>query len=568
MSHSIANKDDIPPYLDYADSIEISAAMPDVFPDPFDPEPHPLARAAARHLQKRLAESLSLIHSFGLDEGEKDALGKMFGVLVVKDNNGRYGYLSAFSGKLQSGTIVPGFVPPVFDTLDPDGFYIKEEKEISLINEKICKLEKDPHYLDLIRNRETLLAEANDDLAYTKNTFDEAKKLRTLQRQSAHNLPLGEREALLQQLEKESMRHHFELKDRKKYWKNILEQADAVLIAASQEILGLKELRRSMSAALQEKLFQQYSFLNAEGRKKNLAEIFCTEDGILPPSGAGECTAPKLLHFAYTHGLHPVALAEFWWGVSPASEIRRHGHFYPACRSKCRPILGHMLQGLKQEELSAIRWSHDDLRILMEDDYLIVINKPPGMLAVPGKGPEPSVYSLLCQKYPHIQDLTVVHRLDMSTSGIMLIAKTKEAYRQLQGQFIRRQVRKKYVAILIGYSGPDKGRVDLPIRVDLDDRPRQMVCHDHGRQAVTDYEVLERQGIETIVNFYPLTGRTHQLRVHAAHRDGLNAPIKGDDLYGTKSARLCLHAEKLQFLHPISQQKVTVECAAEFQKCI
>jgi tRNA pseudouridine32 synthase/23S rRNA pseudouridine746 synthase len=152
----------------------------------------------------------------------------------------------------------------------------------------------------------------------------------------------------------------------------------------------------------------------------------------------------------------------------------------------------------------------------------------------------------------------------MSTSGIMLIAKSTEVYKKLQQQFIKRSIKKRYVAMLDGVLPGEKGEINLPLRVDLDNRPNQLVCYEYGKKAITLWEIIERTATQTRVYFYPITGRTHQLRVHAAHQLGLNTPIVGDDLYGTKAHRLHLHAESITFIHPISKETLTIHCHAPF----
>lgn len=556
-------KANMPEYVVYPSPAIMAADLPASFPDPFDPVPHEVAVLAAHDLQKRITKSKDLNHCFGFEEGIGSGVGKMFGVLVIRTPEGKTGYLSAFSGKLQSGTQVPGFVPPVFDTLDKDGFYLKGEGEINVLNRRITALESQDEYKALLSLRDKLRSDALKDLQHAKKTHDDAKKSRAEVRLKSESLPEDERMSLMESLEKESMRHHYLLKDRKKHWRRVVEELELSIQEAEKDIIELKEKRKEMSAALQQKLFENYSFLNAAGKSKNLADIFHTDKGLLPPSGAGECTAPKLLHFAFRNKLEPIALAEFWWGISPSSEIRRHGQYYPACHTKCRPILSHMLSDniITPAETN---YRPQDLPILMEDDHMLLINKPAGLLAVPGKGREASVYSMIREKYPEATGPLIVHRLDMATSGIMLIAKSMEVYHHLQRQFIRRTVQKRYSAILEGTVPSGEGIIDLPLRVDLDDRPRQMVCHSYGKQAVTRYKVLRRESGKTWVHFFPLTGRTHQLRVHAAYKDGLDTPIAGDDLYGQKSDRLYLHADRIQFMHPVSGQMIIVECEARF----
>ncbi|WP_333877300.1 RluA family pseudouridine synthase [Flavobacterium sp.] len=343
------------------------------------------------------------------------------------------------------------------------------------------------------------------------------------------------------------------------YWQYKINDAREQLAYYTNQINALKEARKEKSSALQQRLFNEYAFLNQYQELKSLGEIFNGN----PPAGAGECAAPKLLHYAFQHDLKPIAMAEFWWGQSPKSEVRKHQQFYPACTGKCEPILKHMLKGMPVDDNPfAVNWAEGkNLEIVFEDDYLLVINKPAEFLSVPGKQVSDSVQTRIQALHPNA---LVVHRLDMSTSGLLLIAKSNAIHKNLQAQFIKRKVKKRYVALLDGFLMENKGIIDLPLRVDLDNRPNQIVCFDYGKPAQTQWEVVERRNNQTMVYFYPITGRTHQLRVHAAHSLGLNCPIIGDDLYGTKAHRLHLHAQSLTFAHPVSKQEMTIAKEAEF----
>jgi tRNA pseudouridine32 synthase/23S rRNA pseudouridine746 synthase len=323
---------------------------------------------------------------------------------------------------------------------------------------------------------------------------------------------------------------------------------------------------KSKSSQNKISLEQILEVLNAKGEKKDLSELFKDTTQKVPPAGAGECAAPKLLQYAYQNGLIPIAMAEFWWGDSPKQEIRRHGYYYPACKGKCEPILKHMLVGLQVDEnpLQKEALRKKELEIVYEDEWLVVVNKPAGMLSVPGKSDSDSVYQQMIKRYPNATGPMIVHRLDMATSGLLLIAKNKEVHQNLQAQFKNRTIEKRYTAILDGCIKMDEGIIQLPIRPEPNDRPRQVVDHIYGKPAITRYQVIERKAEQTRISFYPLTGRTHQLRVHAAHPFGLNAPIIGDELYGIKADRLYLHAEYIAFQHPITNQKITIEKKAGF----
>jgi tRNA pseudouridine32 synthase/23S rRNA pseudouridine746 synthase len=311
-------------------------------------------------------------------------------------------------------------------------------------------------------------------------------------------------------------------------------------------------------------LFEQFKVLNAKGKEKSLLDIFAEHSGIVPPGGAGECAAPKLLQYAYLNSLTPIAVAEFWVGESPLGEVRRDGCFYGACKSKCEPILGYMLQGLDIED-NALEKGGDisNIGIVYEDDYIVVVNKPSGVLSVPGIMGGTSVQQWLRDEYLHSNELFVVHRLDMATSGLLVAAKSMDAYKELQRQFAGREVKKQYTAILDGMPQKSEGVIELPLAADYDNRPRQKVDYLNGKPAITRYKIIgavERNGRQcAVVCFEPITGRTHQLRVHAAHKEGLDCPIVGDALYGTLNERLMLHASCISFVHPVDKELVTFE---------
>ena len=364
----------------------------------------------------------------------------------------------------------------------------------------------------------------------------------------------------------ESLKDQYYYRQLDNYWKQRLQHTQDKIDVFAHEIAALKEERKVKSSALQQDIFDQYYFLNQQGEKKSLGAIFQHIEELKPPAGAGECAAPKLLQYAFLHQLKPITMAEFWWGRSPKAEVRKHGQFYPACRGKCEPILSHMLEGIEMDDNPMMSNSAIGrfIETVYEDDALLVINKPAELLSVPGKNVEDSVYYRMKQRFPDASGPLIVHRLDMSTSGLMLIAKTKEVHKILQSQFINRRIKKRYVALLDGIVEAESGTIDLPIRVDLDDRPRQLVCYEYGKNAQTEWKVVERIGSKTKVYFHPITGRTHQLRLHAAHPMGLNTPIVGDDLYGNKASRLHLHAEMIEFIHPDSKEWMVVQVDAAF----
>ena len=546
-------------FIPFKESIE-SEVLPERFTYPFYYEPHPLCVKAAEELQMHIEEQTIWQHDF-------DTTGKMFGVLLVKNQKNEVGFLAAFSGKLAGVNHLPLFAPPVYDMLNEKGFYKKGEIALNELNAKIKKLQQNPKIKELQDQLEKEKIRAKQSIENFRNTIIESRKKRKEQRTTGKNT-LDEKalEILVNQLATESVKQKNELKRIQQHWEEQLNSVESKWKELNDEIEQLKKQRKIASNTLQKRLFSEYHFLNISGEKKSLLDIFKETPQGIPPAAAGECAAPKLLQQAFQEGLTPIAMAEFWWGESPKSEIRKHKYFYPACQGKCQPILGHMLQGMKVDENPLLKNSAESksIEILYEDEDLLVINKPNELLSVPGKEIEDSVFFRMKLEYPEATGPLIVHRLDMSTSGLMLIAKSKEAYVYLQKQFIKRTVKKRYVALLNGLLKKDKGIIDLPLRLDIDDRPRQLVCYDYGKNAVTEWEVLESKNGKTKVQFYPITGRTHQLRVHAAHPEGLNTAILGDDLYGEKSNRLHLHAEYIEFRHPRSKDILHFNCKEDF----
>lgn len=544
-----------------------SIPRPDKFTFPFYYDPHPLAVIAMAQVQDYLQTQTEWTHNFGLEDGQEGlVIGKMFGVLVVENKQGELGFLAAFSGKLADSNEFDYFVPPVFDLLDSKGFFRKEEVVINDVTLEIERLEKEETYLSAKSDLEEAIASYQEQLQQYKKEIKESKAKRKQLRESSGHLNETELELLLEDLRKQSIREQYFLKDFTDSNKKKIAALTEAVASFENRLNDLREKRRNMSNTLQGEIFDSYYFLNAKKERRSLQSIFQNTIDHKPPAGAGECAAPKLLQYAFENDLKPVCLGEFWWGASPKSEVRVHKQVYPACRGKCEPILGHMLQGIETDANPMLQnpAENKELEIVFEDEYLVVVNKPAEFLSVPGKNIEDSVYTRMKEKYPDATGPLIVHRLDMSTSGILVLAKDKKVHFHLQKQFIKRNVQKRYVALLDGNVAGDSGTIDLPLRVDLDDRPRQLVCYEHGKRAVTKWEVVDRRDNQTLIYFYPITGRTHQLRVHAAHILGLNAPIIGDDLYGTKESRLHLHAQFLQFTHPITKEPVKIKVDAEF----
>ena len=549
--------------------------FPERMNNPLDYQPHPLCIAVCKELQTYLSERE--------DWREEIDKGKMFGVLIVENAQPasgapKIGYLAAYSGQIGGRSDWDDFVPAVFDYLQPDGYFKTHEAEISGINQSIRKLEANTH----MKEAKGLILQLQEERKHTIAAYQEkikkAKAKRDARREAGSLNPEEEAEMV-----KESQFMKAELRRLKK---SLSEKTslETEYEAYQADILSLKQLRKTLSDALQQWLFSQFRMQNHEGESKDLLEIF--RDAALrdypqatiatsriaalkmvPPAGSGECCEPKLLQYAYSLGYKPLQMAMFWWGESPKEEIRHHLHFYPACNGKCKPILQWMLPASTFEPASVDLSLYNKVETLYEDREIAVIHKPEGLLSVQGKdAAQPSVYALMRSKYPEATGPLIVHRLDMSTSGVMMIAKTEFAYHRLQKAFLNHQIQKKYVAIISGKVIPEKGIISLPLMPDYLDRPRQIVDHEQGKEAITEYEVLEPVDDSHLrIALYPKTGRTHQLRVHCAHQEGLNAPILGDPLYGNeKAARLHLHAEEITFEHPLTGKKMTITRKADF----
>ena len=579
-------------------ALSTSVPSPRQFTYPFCYDVDPLAEAASEELQHYIATT-------GLMSAEKGC-GKMFGVLVVeyKDEEGalQRGFLAAYSGLLGGRNDWQYFVPPVFDAQQPDGHFKRTEREISAINREISAIEHDPQYLQSVAQHEETMKRLQAEVEAFKVEVDVAKARRDARRKSGE--PLSEEEQA--EMIRESQFMKAELRRRRK----AMEQAESTFHNPHATLLkSLHRKRKQMSDELQRWLFAAYRMLNAKGEERDLIDIFREYTHAMPPAGAGDCCAPKLLQYAYQHRLRPVCMAEFWWGESPASEIRHHLHYYPACRSKCLPILTHMLKGLDVAPNPLAQKRHTaEPRVLYADEYILVVDKPAGMLSVPGKADDSASVSVeeyfannSKLKIHNSKFLKAAHRLDMDTSGLLVLARTEQAYVELQRQFASRETVKRYEAVLSGVpkhttphstfhndvpepitqnsklkiqnssTQPDGclEAISLPLIADINDRPRQRVDMEHGKPALTLYNIVEVRVADantavayttkkadkslTLVHLYPKTGRTHQLRVHCAHPQGLACPILGDPLYGTERAdRMYLHAAELTFRHPIT----------------
>ena len=612
-------------FMKHFHPLQTDIARPKQFNDPFDYEPHPLSILAVEEVQRYIMEH---------PEIKEDAdQGKMFGVLIVslprkdegerrkeitseiQDEGAGIGFLAAYSGLLAGRNDWEWFVPPVFDAQDPDGYFKVHERKITEMNHEVELLEKElddfyhqSDYLKMLRTTENLLSEH-------EKKMKTAKVLRDMKRLQRNISPEENAELIRESqfMKAEMRRIKKRCEELEKPWKE-KEQS------LTDRIEQLKKQRKEASDDLQRWLFSQYKMRNAQGETKDLIEIFNDYNGQLPPAGSGDCCAPKLLQYAFENNLQPLCMAEFWWGASPKMEIRHHLNYYPACRGKCLPILGWMLSrrkdegGRTKEITSEIQDSYtqyispssflpppSSIKILFEDSHLLVLNKPAGMLSVPGKTGEESVESMMREYLHDDVNPIIVHRLDMDTSGLMVVAKTKWTYTELQKQFLEHQVEKTYVALLehMPDGKPLKGTISLPLRPDIYDRPRQLVDWENGKEAITEFwitrkdEGRRRKEITSEIQdtkdsfqdtctqyispssflpppssiriiLRPHTGRTHQLRVHCAHQEGLGVPIVGDALYGHRADRLYLHAETLSFIHPKTGERLTFTASAPF----
>lgn len=530
--------------------------LPVRFNNPFYYSPHRLCMIAADEVRANMLGSEAV--------AAEAAKGKMFGVLVVRDKEGGLGYLAAFSGLFMGSNNVDGFVPPVFELQNPDGYFKREEAEISAINGKIKELEASVDYV-AAKGALEAVKRAADEALDSMRAESAANKAKRAQLRAGGTLTADDEAALI----KASQFEKAELKRAQRAWQaKVLEKETLLKIFTDIKACYVAE-RRRRSAALQQWLFRQFVMLDGRGEERTLLDIFKEHRGCIPPAGAGECAGPKLMQYAYANSLHPLALAEFWVGESPVGEVRRDGCFYGACKSKCEPILTYMLRGLDVEE-NALEHGGDikALEIVYEDEWLVAVSKPSGVLSVPGIVGGTSVQQWLREEYLRCNELFVVHRLDMATSGVLVAAKSMEVYKAMQALFASRDVKKEYIALLDGVPAAKSGTISLPLAADYDARPRQKVDYRNGKEAVTRYEILDAVGYEgkqcAMVRFEPLTGRTHQLRVHSAYKDGLDVPIVGDALYGRLADRLMLHAASLEFRHPMTGEKISISAKVPF----
>ena len=517
-------------------------ADPHYFTDPFRYTPHNSVVEGARLIMKRIEEDSTIESEF--------AQGKMVGVLTVRTTENNIGYIAAFSGNISGRSHIEGFVPSIFDLTAPDGDFKRREAEISAINHKIKELTESESLKHLTASLSIALADRDRELEDMRSKMAASKSIRNELRATSND------ESILSGLIKESQYEKAEFRRLRIAWDEKISAIESEITEFRTEIESLKKSRASMSETLQDWIFQQYKVHNSYGEESSIAEIFASQ-GIVPPGGTGECAAPKLLEFAYRNNLEPVAMGEFWYGKSPETAVRTHGHFYPSCTSKCGPLLGYMMRGL---DLHSDTVQTSEPIILYQDEDIIVVEKPSGMPSVPGLDGRLSLQEWLCNYHP-------VHRLDMDTSGVMIFARTEPAAVCLRQQFEAHSINKTYMARINTAPGnliAAEGAIDIPLSPDYDERPRQKADLQHGKEAHTKYEVIKiNDDGTTEILLYPHTGRTHQLRVHCAHMLGLGFPILGDRLYGSSSTcsntdtRLHLHALSITFRHPSTGKQMS-----------
>lgn len=544
-------------------------SVPEAFPSPFDElGPHALARRAAEVMQAVLRRGfIAPGLSAALLDGPEG--GKMFGVLVVREPGGRVGFLRSFSGMLAGRWEVEGFVPPLFDRSVREQVEPSGEATVKGLLARFQAHESSEELRAVRSAYAAMEARHTEERAALRARHDANRKRRHARRaelEASVALTEAERREALHALDQESRGDKAEKRRADAAQE---EERRALLprkVKLERRLRALERLRQGFCRALMQRIHDTYEVPNARGERRLLRALYATGE---PPSGAGDCAGPKLLAYAFRNGLRPLALAEFWWGAPPPAGGRIAGAFYAACEDKCGPLLPFMMEGLEvspPRTFSPATVLQDDLPIVFEDPWLVVVDKPAGLLSVPGRDATvtDSVLARLRARYPSATGPLLVHRLDLDTSGLLVAALDPETYADLQRQFTGREVHKRYVAWLAGEVRGERGTIELPLRVDLDDRPRQIYDPVHGKAAVTEWQVLERNGGRTRVALFPHTGRTHQLRVHASHPLGLGAPIVGDRLYGHEEGRLHLHAESLSLRHPKTGQQLSFERPAPF----
>ncbi|MEG5065977.1 pseudouridine synthase [Microcoleus sp. B3-A4] len=536
----------------------------------------------------RMSEDLArgLMQYLAADDSY-DREGKMYGILLVEMPSGEQGILKAFSGLLNGCSILEGWVPPIPGRERVAFEEARTLTQLEAMKQELIALNQLPQrqeYEALFREFEVQMQVLSDRHRNCKQQRDEKRQL-LCQTLAAETLEIA-----LEQLNQESRLEKIERRQLKRQRDETLQPLKQLIEAADRRMRALKQQRKELSRELQTQMHAAYTLVNFLGKSRSLSSLMPTNS---IPTGTGDCCAPKLLHYAAVQNLKPLAMAEFWWG--PPSGDKIQGEFYGACGDRCQPLMGFLLSGLAQNPIvsninegltggleaqpllptsnniscgTGILPVTQMLPIIYEDKWLIAVNKPSGLLSVPGRYFEnqDSVFSRLRNLLPDSLNLIVVHRLDGETSGILLLARDKETSSQLRQQFAKKQVHKVYEAVLSGTVKIEAGTIDLPLRGDPENRPYQQVNWECGKPSVTRFQVMAREGNCDRVEFLPLTGRTHQLRVHAADVRGLGIPILGDRLYGCRAAakRLHLHARELSFKHPQLGERLYLQAETPF----
>lgn len=551
----------------------IGVSKPAQFTYPFCYSPHPLAIMAKDEVTVYIETHYPA--NVSLNEG------KMMGVLVAEDSRGNVGFIAAFSGHVQGLHDDAFFVPPIYDLTVPDGEFRRGEAEITELNRKIRKLENDSDLAGLETERKTLMAAQIAEERNMRLKFDHDKEQRRSIRAKG-NLTAEQSESLAResQFQKAEMKR---MRLRHAHNSAVIENEIA---RRREEIDRLKTLRRQMSENLQQRIFRLFVVKNAVGESATIEDVFAQyhrengEPASLPPAGTGECAAPRLLQYAFSHSLRPLCMGEFWYGASPENEVRNHGDFYPSCHHKCLPLLSWMMRGLSVEPNPLLAPPESEAEIVWQDKWLAVVNKPSGLASVEGKAHSRSLFSWARESFPDAAGPLITHRLDQATSGLVVIAKDGRTFTLMQQMFERGEVAKTYIALLRGNVAHDSGEVSLPLLPSITDRPRQMVDSHHGKPATTTFRTLMRIEGFSVVEFHPLQGRTHQIRVHAAHHRGLAAPVLGDTLYGVGSVSVSeniamvierefgfpapppggiwLRAVAVSFIHPVTNEQISL----------
>ncbi|MGA9378910.1 MAG: RluA family pseudouridine synthase, partial [Phormidium sp.] len=504
----------------------------------------PFAEAIAHSLMQQLKTDDRFSHE-----------GKMYGILLVELPNGEQRVLKAFSGLLNGFSVVEGWAPPIPGR---EELLIEENRtleELSAIKNELIRLKQLPERAEY----EMLFGEFEEKLREMCDRHQQTKQQRQKKRQFLCETLTGEAlNQALEELNNQSRLEGIEKRQFKRQRDAVLQPIKQLITQADAQILELKKQRQELSRQLQTQMHAVYSLTNFSGKSLTLQQLI--PGGL--PTGTGDCCAPKLLHYAAFHNLKPLAMAEFWWGRSSVNGDKIAGEFYGACVERCQPLMGFLLSGMTRGEPGK------KVEIIYEDEWLIAVNKPAGLLSVPGRYSynQDSVVSRLRQLLPDGMMLTAVHRLDQETSGVLLLARHRESYRQLSQQFELRQVRKVYEAVLSGVLLIDKGAIELPLWGDPENRPLQTVNWQYGKPSLTHFQVISREGNYTRVEFFPVTGRTHQIRVHAADDRGLGMVILGDRLYGcnANANRLHLHAKEICFHHPHLGKSLSIPAKTPF----